>query len=418
MRLVHLSDLHLGFRQYQRLTSGGINQREADVAATIQRAIAQIVALVPDVVVVGGDVFHTVRPSNPAILHAFRAFSALRDQLPDAPIIMVAGNHDAPRTTETGCILRLFREIGVHVADAKAELFTFPSRSLAVLAVPDVPGIDRPTLRPPNGFEHTVLLLHGEIAGLLPAHAAPADRAAIEIRTEELHADEWSYIALGHYHVYREVAPRAYYSGSLDYTSSNPWGELREERESRIPGKGFIEQDLRTGAHRFHHVTPSRPLVDLEPIDAEGMGAPEVDSALRARVESVARGIDDRVVRAVVRNVPRHIVRELDHAALREYRRRAMHFHLDTRRPDPPRRKSTGEGAPGRRATLPELVAERLQERALPPGIDRDALVTLGLRYLQQAEEAALAAMPASDGAASVPNSNGTAPWTASAPGS
>ena len=34
MRLVHLSDLHLGYRQYQRLTPGGINQREADVAAT------------------------------------------------------------------------------------------------------------------------------------------------------------------------------------------------------------------------------------------------------------------------------------------------------------------------------------------------------------------------------------------------
>ncbi len=398
MRLVHLSDLHLGFRQYQRLTPGGINQREADVGDTFQRAIMHIAELEPDVIVVGGDIFHTVRPSNPAILRAFRVFSTLRDRLPDTPVVMVAGNHDAPRTTETGCILRLFREVGVHVADAKAELFTFPTRSLAVLAVPDVPGIDRPPLRPPGGFTHNVLLMHGEVAGMLPAHAAPADRAAIEIRTEELHADEWSYIALGHYHVYREVAPRAYYSGSLDYTSSNPWGELREERENRIPGKGFIEHDLDSGAHRFHHVTPSRPLLDLEQIDASDMGAAEVDSALRARVDSAVGGIDDRVVRAVVRNVPRHVVRELDHAALREYRRRAMHFHLDTRRPEPLRRKSSGEGAPGRRATLPELVMERLQERVIPSDLDRDTLVSLGLRYLQQAEDAVTAAMPVVDG--------------------
>jgi len=398
MRLVHLSDLHLGFRQYQRLTPGGINQREADVGDTFQRAIMQIADLEPDVIVVGGDVFHTVRPSNPAILRAFRVFSALRERLPETPVIMVAGNHDAPRTTETGCILRLFREVGVHVADAKAELFTFPTRSLAVLAVPDVPGIDRPPLLPPGGFAHNVLLMHGEVAGMLPAHAAPADRAAIEIRTEELHVDEWSYIALGHYHVYREVAPRAYYSGSLDYTSSNPWGELREQQENRIPGKGFIEHNLESGAHRFHPVAPSRPLLDLEQIDASDMGAAEVDSALRARVESVAGGIDDRVVRAVVRNVPRHIVRELDHAALREYRRRAMHFHLDTRRPEPLRRKSGGEGAPGRRATLPELVMERLQERVIPTDLNRDTLVTLGLRYLQQAEDAATAAMPVVDG--------------------
>lgn len=397
MRLVHLSDLHLGFRQYQRLTPGGINQREVDVADTFQRAMLQLAELEPDVIVIGGDVFHTVRPSNPAILRAFRVFSALRERLPDTPVIMVAGNHDAPRTTETGCILRLFRELGVHVADAKAELFTFPTRSLAVLAVPDVPGIDRPPLVPPGGFTHNVLLMHGEVAGMLPAHAAPADRAAIEIRTEELHADAWSYIALGHYHVYREVAPRAYYSGSLDYTSSNPWGELKEERENRVPGKGFIEHNLQTGAHRFHPVTPSRPLLDLEQIDASDMGAAEVDSALRARVDSVAGGIDDRVVRAVVRNVPRHVVRELDHAALREYRRRAMHFHLDTRRPEPLRRKSTGEGAPGRRATLPELVQERLQERVIPSDLDREVLVTMGLRYLQQAEDAVTAAMPVVD---------------------
>ena len=40
MRLVHLSDLHLGYRQYQRLTPGGVNQREADVATTFRTLVA------------------------------------------------------------------------------------------------------------------------------------------------------------------------------------------------------------------------------------------------------------------------------------------------------------------------------------------------------------------------------------------
>lgn len=397
MRLVHLSDLHLGFRQYQRLTPGGINQREADVAGTVQRAIQQVVALAPDLVVVGGDIFHSVRPSNPAILHAFRVFSELRNALPDSPIVMVAGNHDAPRTSDTGCILRLFREIGVHVADNKAELFTFPSRDLAVLAVPDAPGVDRPPLIPPDGFAHTVLVMHGEIHGALPAHAVSADRATVEIPIAELHADQWSYVALGHYHVYRKMLDRVYYSGSIDYTSSNPWGELHEEQRNNVRGKGFIEHDLVTEAHTFHPVIPSRRLLDLEPIDASGMGATELDAALKARVDTASGAIDDRVVRATVHNVARHIVRELDHVALRDYRKRAMHFHLDTRRPEPLARKRTGEGSPGRRSTLPELLAERLQERTLPPGIDRTTFVTLGLQYLQQAEDAATAAMPVAD---------------------
>lgn len=398
MRLVHLSDLHLGFRQYQRLTPSGINQREADVAGTVQRAVTQIIALAPDLIVIGGDVFHTVRPSNPAILHAFRTFSQLRDQLPDTPIVMIAGNHDAPRTTETGCILRLFREIGVFVADTKAELFTFPSRSLAVLGVPHTAGNDRPPLTPPEGFEFTVQLLHGNIAGVMPPNAQPADRAAIEIPSSELHAEEWSYVALGHYHVYQQVAERAWYSGSIDYTSSNPWGELHEEREKRVPGKGFIEHDLLTGAHRFHPVAPSRPLIDLAAIDAAGMSAAELDAALRVRVDTAPGGIDERVVRATVWNVPRHIVRELDHAAIREYRKRAMNFHLDTRRPDPIPRLRGADGAQGRRATLPEILADRLQERVLPPGIEREPFVKLGLRYLQQAEDAVASSLPVLDG--------------------
>jgi DNA repair exonuclease SbcCD nuclease subunit len=82
VRLVHLADLHLGFRQYQRLTPAGVNQREADVARSFARAVDKTVALRPDLVVIAGDVFHTVRPSNPAILHAFKQFMRLRLSLP------------------------------------------------------------------------------------------------------------------------------------------------------------------------------------------------------------------------------------------------------------------------------------------------------------------------------------------------
>ena len=69
MRLIHISDLHLGFRQYQRQTPTGINQREADIAAAFKRAIDKIIALTPDIVLIAGDVFHAVRPTNSAIVH-------------------------------------------------------------------------------------------------------------------------------------------------------------------------------------------------------------------------------------------------------------------------------------------------------------------------------------------------------------
>jgi len=120
MRLVHLSDLHLGYRQYQRLTPGGVNQREADVATTFRTAIDRVIAIRPDVVVVAGDVFHSVRPTNQAILHAFIQFGRLVHALPESIVVLVAGNHDTPRSAETGGILQLFAQLGLHVVDREA----------------------------------------------------------------------------------------------------------------------------------------------------------------------------------------------------------------------------------------------------------------------------------------------------------
>lgn len=384
MRLVHLSDLHLGFRQYQRLTPGGANQREVDVARTFERTIEQVIARRPDVVLIAGDVFHAVRPSNPAILHAFRQFTKLRYALPEALLVMVAGNHDAPKTTETGCILRLFSELRIHVVDATAERLHFPERDLSILAVPDAPSATRPVFAPDPAARWNLLLVHGEVEGILPKEAVPTDRAAIEITREELRAPEWSYVALGHYHVYRAVAPNAYYSGSIDYTSANAWGEVHEERAAGIAGKGFIERDLATGEHTFHAIEPSRPLLELPEIVARGMSSAELDAAIRATVEQAPGGIDEKIVRLVVRDVPRHIARELDHRALREFKRRALHFHLLTYKPDV-QRHDVG-GSPGRRPSLPDIVREKLRTRLLPSDVDREALVALGLRYLEEAD--------------------------------
>jgi len=389
VRLVHISDLHLGFRQYHRLTQSGINQREADVANAFRNAIDRIIALEPDIVLFAGDIFHTVRPMNPAIIHAFNQLARLTRAVPHAIVVMVAGNHDRPRATETGCILRLFTVLGVHVVDAEPRRLTFPDRDLAILAVPDNIG-DYPALLPEAGVRHNVLLLHGEVQGMLPVAAMRADRAAMEIPLDAIGAPRWSYVALGHYHVHRQIAPNAYYSGSVDYTSTNPWGELVEERQAGLPGKGFIEYDLERGVHTFHALDASRRLIDLPAVLARGLTAPELDAAIRDTIEHCAEGIDEKIVRLVVRDVPRHVARELDQKALREYRRRALHFHLDARRPEMMR--LSANGAPGRRPTLRETVESYIGKRSLAPGVDRDALIQLGAFYLQEADAAATVA--------------------------
>jgi DNA repair exonuclease SbcCD nuclease subunit len=391
MRLVHLADIHLGFRQYQRQTPTGINQREADVAVSLRRTIDKVIELKPELVLIAGDVFHAVRPSNPAILYAFQEFLRLTQMLPDADIVMIAGNHDTPRTAENVCILRLFTQLGITVVEKEAKRITFHERDLSILAVPDM-GI-APSFEPDPAAKYNILLLHGEIEGVLPRSGRELDRRPMGITRQELHAELWDYIALGHYHVYREVEPNAFYSGSIDFTSTNSWGEKAEEDAAKTGGKGIIERDLVTGTHTFHPIRPLREWIDLPSLSGAGLSPASLDEAIRATVENVEGGIDNKIVRLVVRDVPRHILRELDHKAIRDYKRKALEFYLDTRRPEIVRQ---GQAAPGRRASLADTVRDKLRSRVLTENIDREALVELGLHYLREAD---LVAGPAEEDA-------------------
>jgi exonuclease SbcD len=385
MRLVHLSDLHLGYRQFHRQTAAGINQREADVASVFRAAIDKIIEIKPEIVLIAGDVFHNVRPPNPAILLAFTQFSRLVHALPDALVVMVAGNHDAPRSAETVCILRLFSPLGIHVVDAEPRRLTFPERNLAVLAVPDTLA-PRPSLDPDPAFERNILVMHSELRGIIPLSSADIERAALQVDPREIGYDRWSYVAMGEYHIHRKLHHNAFYSGALEYTSFNIWGEQQEEKEARLKGKGIVEYNLDTRKSVFHSLAPARPLVDLPVISGRGLTAIEVDAAIRDNVARWPGGIEDRIVRQVVIDIPRHVSRELDQRALRDYKRRALSFQLDTKRPDVLRQ--TGAGAAGRKASLTDTVREWLWARTIPPDVSREAIVDLGLGYLKLAESA------------------------------
>jgi exonuclease SbcD len=198
----------------------------------------------------------------------------------------------------------------------------------------------------------------------------------------ELHADEWDYVALGDYHVYHAVAPNAYYSGATEYTSSNIWLEIETEatKPEHERGKGIIERDLSTGAHTFHQLESARTIVDLAPIDAEGMTAAQVSDAILA----AAADAQDKIVRQVVTGIPKYVVRDLDHRAIRQVKAAALHYLLDTRLPE----ENAHGDAPLHRKGVPlrELVAEMLGSRVLPADIDQSAFVALGLSYLDAAE--------------------------------
>ena len=393
MKLAHLADLHLGFRQFDRQTPRGTNQREADVAEAFRRAVDDLLEQRPDLIVIAGDLFHSVRPTNAAILFCFRQLQRLRTGLPETPIVVIAGEHDTPRSTETGTILRLYEALGVEIAVEEPRRIVLPRLDCAVLAVPHQALVkaERPALRPePGGPTLNVLLAHG-VHGGLGEERGTLEYGGAELSREILAPGKWDYIALGHYHTAQSIAANAWYSGSLEYLPPNPWGQIQDEAAQRAAGKGKKERngkgyllvELPGARIAFRPIAPARRHVDLPPIRGAGLNAKELDAQIAERVK--AAKIDDQIVRLLVWDVDRATARDLDHAAIRAYKARALNFQLDLRRPESQRAVGAA-GAGAKRQTLTETVRDFLGRRPLDAELNRETFVKLGVEYLETAE--------------------------------
>jgi predicted phosphodiesterase len=382
VKLAHLADLHLGFRQFDRQTPRGGNQRETDVAEAFRRAVDDLLEQRPDLIVLAGDIFHSVRPTNPAILFFFQQMQRVRAGLPDSPVVVVAGDHDTPRSLETGTILRLYEALGVEIAVDKPRRIVFPKLDCAVLAVPHqaLAQAERPALRPEAGAALNVLVTHGEWPGLGDERGTK-DYGGALLGRDEIAPAQWDYVALGHYHVAHQVEPNVWYAGSLDYLSPNPWGQLQDERERGRAGKGYLMVHLPGARVEPRPIAPPRRFMELPPIEGAGRTAKELDDEIARVIGAAKPSIDDQVVRLVIWNVTRATARDLDHAALRGYKARALNFQLDVRRPE--EHRVPGLGSPQRRQPLPETVREFLGRRPLDAELDRPTFVRLGVEYVE-----------------------------------
>jgi DNA repair exonuclease SbcCD nuclease subunit len=384
VKLAHLADLHLGFRQYDRQTPRGGNQREADVADAFHRAVDDLLEQRPDLILVAGDVFHSVRPTNSAILFLFKEVHRLRVGLPDTPIVMIAGNHDTPRSTETGTILRLYEALGVHVVIEAAQYLTFSKLDCSVLAAPHqaLAQPERPALRPQRGTTFNVLLVHGQLPGL-GEQRGTMEYGGAPVQLEDLAPAQWDYVALGHYHVAREIEKNAWYAGSLEYVAPNPWGQLQDEEEYRARGKGYLLVHLPGSRVEFRPVDQTREHIDLPTIDGKGLTPKQLDERIAANVAAANPPIEGQIARQLVFDVSRATARDLDHAAIRGYKARALHYQLDLRRPEAQRGEAAGPLS--HRQTLPETVQTFLEHRPLDADLDRAEFVRLGVDYVTRA---------------------------------
>jgi len=312
MRIVHVSDTHLGYSAYSKVDEdSGLNQREVDFYQAFERMVDRCLELRPDAVLHSGDLFDTVRPTNRAISFALEQLLRLSEAR--VPVVVIAGNHSTPRLRETGSVFKIFEHLDHIYPVFREEYEVVELGDLAVHALPHCEGerlaSEAGRLAPIKG-KRNVAMMHVGISSLQVFRMGEFNE---QILPASFLKPEFDYIALGHYHDFAEVTPNACYSGSSERLS---FAEARA-------AKGMIEVDLDKGRRRFIEM-PSRPMLDLGAIDAADLDLGSLRASLQDRIQS--QDIDGKIVRVSVKNVSYENYKSVNFHWLRQLAAKAMHF--------------------------------------------------------------------------------------------
>lgn len=240
MRILHFSDTHLGYQAFDQVTPEGINAREQDVYDAFERVVERILSIQPDLVIHSGDFFHRPSPSNRALTFGLEQLRRIGQA--GIPTVIIAGNHETPKTIYNSPILRALRTLE-HVYPVfgdQWELFEFGQ-----LAVHGVPHINDNRILTqelsrlePLADKFNILMLHTSLGKryLMEEYGEQVFPAEFETKLAG-----FQYISLGHWHDRQSVNlhPNAWYSGSTERFSDT---EIGSE-------KGFLLLDLDVANH-------------------------------------------------------------------------------------------------------------------------------------------------------------------------
>jgi exonuclease SbcD len=368
MKIIHLADSHLGFSSYSRLDEHGRNRIEEMVYSGFEQAIDRIIEIRPDAVVHAGDVFHHVRPKIKPLVVFQKGLMRLMKE--DIPIIIISGNHDAPKSFSSTSPFRLFEDLqGVHIAQRyQYERFEVEEHYFHCIPFCLEPQDYLTEFEKIERSGRDVLVMHGLVESLQNKKMRSVGEH--ELKDSFLKSD-FDYIALGHFHGQAQLSRNAWYSGSLEYFN---FGEAQDE-------KGMLLVDLESGKAESVPVKP-RYMIDHPAIDCSGMRSEEIAQCLQELCHEDE--IRDRMVRITLKNVSRAAYRSIDQTKLNQQGASALYFKI---RPEFVDEEEHFE-RPVDRRTLHEEFSGYLTEessRELIPGRIKDEVVAYGSEIMKKA---------------------------------
>jgi DNA repair exonuclease SbcCD nuclease subunit len=288
MLVAHISDLHLGYSQFN------LEEREEDVYKTFGEAVDISIREGVRAVILAGDIFHTPRPNGRAVITLANALKRLKER--QIPVVYVLGEHDISRLRDVP-FAHLFHNLGLARRLRLDEPFLVDGCAFFGADKERRGNIDALVERLRNaGQAH-----HGKKVLVLHQGLADLNKFAGEINSTDL-PDGFQYYAMGHYHDHQEkryanLGGLLVYPGSLDLTPSEGIKEVE---------KGFVIVDLsgEEASTRFVPLTRRAQFFARIAYDDISGGVDRIVEKARSlgrpvvRVEVVGRNIDSRAVAA------------------------------------------------------------------------------------------------------------------------
>jgi DNA repair exonuclease SbcCD nuclease subunit len=217
-RFVHISDTHLGSRQYS------IKEREDDFYDAFTEAVQIALDQEVDFVVHSGDLFDEHRPDN-------RALSVFRDniiklQAKKIPFYMIMGDHDRPKKDDIPAS-KIFDFLGVKVLgmeEYESVVHSNGSEKILIGGISNMKGLRRERLK--SQYEKANFDAAESKMAILISHQAISPyfiSEQCEATSEELPVN-FNYMAFGHIHnrLEKKIGNSIFsYAGSTEIKSTN-----------------------------------------------------------------------------------------------------------------------------------------------------------------------------------------------------
>ncbi|MEE9593923.1 MAG: DNA repair exonuclease, partial [Candidatus Hydrothermarchaeales archaeon] len=231
MRFAHISDTHLGYRQYN------LEEREEDFYVAFREAVDKIIEARCDFVLHCGDLFDEARPHIKAMLEVQDAL----DKLEKAGISFYAitGNHDRMVRKGSYPPHSLYKRMNLLTIDEPM----FERDGILICGLPYIPKSYGNVLRDKldeladkaKGFEKAILMLHQGVDKYI------GFETAYELKIGDIPRG-FDYYAMGHLH-FRRVDE--FDGGKLAYPGSTEIWRMDELGDYEKNGKGFYIVDTK-----------------------------------------------------------------------------------------------------------------------------------------------------------------------------